>query len=223
MTPGVVDLLKGADPPKDAAGEKMSGTISALRRCRGEGETGLFANWGTLVLSLAMTIVKRHGALSRWILHHSQYNLKRRYPLSPPQLHKANSIIPNLCHMPNPIPLEFHRIDVVSSYCLTGWFSRSTGTRLGTTEHGEGGHTVALLVLGEELQLIVTIGDGRQQILHPVGVSLEGIDLGQNTGLGRECRAGMTVDLAGTPSLTGFTGLEKPLRLLQLLAHRFTL
>ena len=58
-------------------------------------------------------------------------------------------------------------------------------------------------------QVIMTIGHHLHQALHPVGIALKGLHVGQGLCLGREAGIGLAVGLADSPSLAGFAGLKK--------------
>src|SRR5215467_9435621 len=81
--------------------------------------------------------------------------------------------VPDLGHMTDLAVIELHHVDVVAAGALAGWGHRAALAAVGAGEHCVGAYVVALLVGGEGLDRIPSVGNEHEQSLHPFGVLLE--------------------------------------------------
>ena len=101
--------------------------------------------------------------------------LKRR--LCPTKLREAEAVIPDLGHVTDAVSSKVHHIHVVSGDALPRPGHRAAFARVGAAEDGVRRHIPSILVHGERLQLVGSIRDWTEETLHPLGVTLQRIDL----------------------------------------------
>ncbi len=85
---------------------------------------------------------------------------------------------------------------------------------MSTSEYAVCRHVVPILVHGERTHLVVAVGHGYEQILHPLRVGLKGIDSSKRIRLGRKCRLRAAVLPTCLPSLSSLTGIKELFSLL---------
>src|SRR5262245_46993294 len=87
--------------------------------------------------------------------------------------------VPDLGHVADLAVLELHHVDIVGAGALAGWGHRAAVAAVGAREHGVGGDVFALMVGGEGLDRVARVREDNQHSLHPVGVLLKRLHVGE--------------------------------------------
>lgn len=106
------------------------------------------------------------------------------HSLRPPQLTEANDIIPNLCHVLDPVTVKLHCVDVLGCHGLSCRFSWAARTGLSSMKHCEGGYAVSFRIRRKELQIVVSIWNRSEKVFHPLGISFQCLDVTEGICLG---------------------------------------
>src|SRR5262249_19523443 len=117
--------------------------------------------------------------------------------------------VPDLGHVADLAVLELHHVDIVGAGALAGWGHRAAVAAVGAREHGVGGDVFALMVGGEGLDRVARVREDNQHSLHPVGVLLKRLHVGERLRLRREARVWLAVGAAHGPAFARLAGVEK--------------
>src|SRR5215469_1298724 len=109
--------------------------------------------------------------------------------------------VPDLAHVTDLAVLELHHVDIVAAGALAGWGHRAALAGVRAREHGVDGDVIALVVRGEGFDRVASVGDDHKQPLHPLGVLLQRLHVGERFRLSREARVWLTVGAAFRPAL----------------------
>jgi len=118
-------------------------------------------------------------------------------------------VVPDLGHVADSIPVKLHGIDIVGRNRFARRITGSTRASLRPVKHGERGRAILFLVDREGFQLIVAVGNRREEVLHPFAIPFQRVDIGKRVRLARKRCLRMTVVLALVPSLSGLTRVKE--------------
>lgn len=129
--------------------------------------------------------------------------------LGPAEILHREAGVPYLGHVNDLVTLELHDIDVVGARATARRRNRAAGARMGSMEDAVGSNVVPGGVCGERLHLVASVGQNRQNTLHPVRVLCERLYVEQRLSLGGKRGVGCAIGAASLPSLTRLAGSEE--------------
>src|ERR1700735_2107319 len=127
----------------------------------------------------------------------------------PPELLHGPSRMPDLRHMLDLLAVELHHVHIVRLHALAGRWAGAAWSGMSAGEDAVGTDVLPFVIGGERLHLVSSVGNRRQQPLHPFGILLQGPCVSERFGLRRERRTRVAVLLASLPSFPGFAGFEE--------------
>src|SRR5215471_10729668 len=145
------------------------------------------------------------GSSLRWI---EGWRPKGELP-SPTEFPHGPAGVPDLGHVADLSVLKLHHVHIVGAGAFAGWRHRAALAAVSAGEHSAGADVVALMVGGEGLDLVAPVGEDHEHALHPVGVLLERLHVGEWLRLGCEARAGLAVGTAHGPAFARLAGVEE--------------
>src|SRR5205085_12204224 len=96
--------------------------------------------------------------------------------LRPTEVAHGPAGVPNLCHMPDFVAVEFHDIDVIGAGALACRWAGTTLAGMGCRKYTVSAHALAFIVRGEGFHDVPPVRHEGQQPLHPFRIGLQCAD-----------------------------------------------
>lgn len=122
---------------------------------------------------------------------------------------QGESCMPDFRHVPDLVALELHHIHIGGVHALARGRAGATLTRMRARKDAVGTDVLPLFIRGQRLEVIASVRYDREQVLHPVRVLVQGVDVSQGLGLYSKRGIGRTVRFASLPSFSFITGDEE--------------